>query len=305
MIIRKAQEKDKERVEKAWRSIFAHDDHGHSDFYFKYAYDPTQCFLLTDDHDEMISACQVHEKTLMFASKPLKVSFIVGLLTLPQYRKQGYMKKLLTEVLDIQEHKHHFTLIQAYDPSLYLKYGFEPIYDRVTYTLEAAQVPVISASGITYQVNPQDMLNLYKSFTKHFDGYIRRDLNDFKKLQSEMQAQDGKVIGFSSNGQLEAYACVLFENGKVIFDELVYLNANALLKCLNAMTSLNKSIEVKVSPKENLKKILGNAEIQSDVYTFVKINDLKLFNELFKANVHNAQEAFLLTEKPLWIRENQ
>lgn len=305
MIIRKAKAADKDRVEKAWRSIFAHDDNGHSDFYFKFAYDPFQCFLLTSDNDELISACQVHEKSLVFANKVLKVSFIVGLLTLPQHRRQGYMKKLLTEVLEIQEHKHHFTLIQAYDPSLYLKYGFEPIYERVTYTLEAAQVPVISSTGISYQISADAMLSLYKTFTKHFDGYVRREIEDFKKLQHEVQSQNGKIIGFIQNGKLEAYACVLFENGKVIFDEVVYLNANALLKCLNAMTSLNKVIEVKVSPKENLKKILGNAQSQTDVYTFVKINDLKLFNELFKANVHNAQEAFLLSEKPLWIRENQ
>ncbi len=305
MIIRKAQESDKERIEKAWRHIFADDDHGHSDFYFKFAYDPFQAFLLTTDQDELISCAQVHEKTLMFAGKALKVSFIVGLLTLPQYRRQGYMNKLLTEILEIQERKHHFTIIQAYDPTLYLKYGFEPIYDRVTYNIEPNQVPVISSVGISTQIQAEDMLKLYKQFTQHFDGYIRRDLVDFKKLQQEILAQGGKLVAYLQNGQLEAYGCVLFENGDVIFDEVVYLNANALLKCINAVTSLNKMIKIKVSPKENLKRILVNATSTSEVYTFVKLNDAKLFNELFKSNVTSAQEAFLLTQKPLWIRENQ
>lgn len=305
MIIRKATEKDKARVESAWRSIFSHDDNGHSDYYFKFAYDEDQSYLLTSDQDELISAAQVHTKTLVLAKKVIEVSFIVGILTLPAYRKQGYMKKLLTKILEIEERKHHFTFIQAYDPTLYLPYGFEPIYERSIYSLEPSQVPVLSPSGVNYKVEESDLLALYKKFIKHFDGTIRRDLEDFKRLSLEITAQGGKIIGFINNNVLEAYACILFENGKVIIDEVVYLNANALLKLLNSITSINKPIEIRVSPKENLKKILPLASVENDVYTFVRLNDAKLFNELYKVNVSTAKEAFLLAEKSLWIRENQ
>lgn len=305
MILRKARVEDKEMIEKAWKMIFSQDDHGHSNYYFKHEFSPHQCFILTNDEDELISSCQVHTKTIQLAQKFMDVSFIVGIFTMPKYRNHGYMKQMLNQVIDIEAHKHHFTFIQAYDPTLYLAYGFEPIYQRSVYSLEVNQVPVLSSSGLSYQLSFESMATLYKQFTSHFDGFVKRELDDFKRLQLEVSAQEGKIIGYFNQDRLEAYACVLFENNKVIFDELVYLNANALLKCLNAFTSLNQTMQLRVSPKENLRKLIPNAVIENEVNAFVRLNHPLLFNELFKVNISSAQEAFLLAQKPLWFRENQ
>jgi predicted acetyltransferase len=305
MIVRKAKLEDRQRIEKAYRDIFSHDDGGHSDFYFKEAFELHNCFILVDEHDELYSACQVHTKTLILASKPLRASMIVGLFTLEKHRHQGYMKELLTKVIDVLSHQELITLIQSYVPNIYQAYGFEAIYFRQHLTLNPKDIPVVSPSGTTTLVEAQDLLNLYKTFVSRFDGYHRRALADFEKLKHEVAAQNGKLIAYGSNQGLEAYACVFFEKDKVVIDELIYMNAQALMKVLNTVTSLNQVIELRISHKEQLLKLFPKAKSENIQYTYARLNSAKHFNELYHANVRSIQEAFSLAEKPLWFRENQ
>lgn len=305
MKFRRATLEDKTRIEENWRRIFAADDGGHSDFYFTHAYQANQSYLLCDDNDELISTCQVHTKTLVLNDKPLQVSLIVGVFTCEPYRKQGYMKILLNKVLDILEHRDLFTLIQAYNPDLYRSYGFEPIYHRQVFLLNPKMIPVVSPKGVNSMVSAQDLHALYERFTAHFTGYVKRSVKDFSLLQHEVASQKGQILGVYEDNHLEAYGVVFFEPKQIIVDEVVYTNAKSLVKLLNALSNLNLPIELRVSEKETLQKLFPHAQIKQEVYTFAKLNDAKLFNELYKSNVKTVTEAFFIAEKPLWIRENQ
>jgi len=304
-MIRIAREEEKQIIEKQWREIFAHDDHGHSDFYFKLAYQANQSYVLANDQDEIIACCQVHTHTLDFNGKPLQASFIVGVYTLPSERNKGYMKQLLTEVIDICSHKDLFTLIQAYLPNLYTPYGFEKVYQRQTLILQANQIPVMSPMGVSSHYSTDQLYEVYQKFTSHFTGYIHRSKLDFTHLQQEVSAQQGKILTYQKNGIVEAYACVFAHTDIVEVDELVYENATALLSILSALSNLQLPLHISVSIKEDLKKILPMASFEVQDYTSVRLNDVALFNELFKVHVKSAQEAFLLAKKPLWLRENQ
>ncbi len=305
MIVRKAKLEDRERIEKAYRTIFSHDDGGHSDFYFKEAFELNNCFILVDEQDELYSACQIHTKTLLLANKPLRASMIVGLFTLEKYRHQGHMKELLTKVIDVLSHQELISLIQSYVPNIYQAYGFEAIYFRQHLTLSPKDIPVLSPTGTTTLIEASDLLKLYKTFSSRFDGYHRRDLSDFEKLKHEVASQNGKLMAYVSNEGLEGYACIFFEKDKVLVDELVYLNAQAIMKILNTVTSLNLPIELRLSNKEKLLKLFPKAKSETVQYTYARLNSAKHFNELYHANVRSIQEAFSLAEKPLWFRENQ
>lgn len=305
MKFRKARLEDKDLIEKSWREIFAQDDGGHSDFYFQHAYQASQSYLWLSDEGELVSSCQVHTKTLMLNDKPLQVSMIVGLFTFPKYRKQGHMKAFLTQVLDILEHRDLITLIQAYDPNLYLPYGFEPIYHQKVFTLMPEQVPVMSPQGVSFQATAQELFDLYRHFTSHFTGYCRRELSEFTLLQHEIAAQGGRIISVKGESGIDAYATLLISQTEVIIEEMVYLNAHSVLKLLNAITSLNLPIQIHVSAKEDLLKIFPLAHVDTHEYTYARLNDATLFNELYKVNAKKASDAFLIAKKPLWIRENQ
>lgn len=305
MKIRLAREDERPLITRYWKEIFAHDDGGHSDFYFALSYQSKQSYCLVDDKDQIVSSCQVHTKTLDFNGKPLQVSFIVGVFTLPQHRGQGYMRILLEEVLDILSHRDLLTFIQGYDPELYTSFGFEKIYYRSNYTILPRQLPILSPQGVTTNLSAQEMLDLYQSFTSHFTGYAKRSLLDFQLLLQENHAMGGRVLAYHKQGKLEAYAFIYPHRDYLELDEVIYLNAMSLMTLLSSLSSANLPLKLSVSSKEDLTKILPGIRVETFPYTNVRLNDVALFNELYKVRVVNVQEAFTFARKPLWFRENQ
>jgi predicted acetyltransferase len=303
--LRRAKEEDKSLIYRWWKGIFAEDDGGHTDYYFDQLYQTKQSYLLVDEQNELISSCQVHTKTLDFNGKPLQVSFIVGVFTLPKYRGQGYMKELLTKVLEILEYRDLLTFIQGYNPNLYVPFGFEKIYIRNHYWLDTLSLPTLSPMGITYSCSALELKDLYKQFTKHFTGYVIRSTEDFNQLLLELNALGGKLIAYQENERLLAYAFVYAFSNHIEIEEMVYLNSKAMMAILGSLKSTNLPIRLSVSQKEDLSRIFPYATLEQKEYTNVRLNDARLMNELYKLNIKSAEALFMASEKPIWFRENQ
>ena len=303
--LRRAKDEDKALVYRWWKGIFAEDDGGHTDYYFDQLYKLNQSYLLVDEQDELISSCQVHIKTLDFNGKPLQVSFIVGIFTLPKYRGQGYMKEMLNKVIDICEHRDLLTFIQGYNPDLYVPFGFEKIYRRNHYWLDILSLPTMSPMGVTYSCSALELRDLYRQYTKHFTGYAIRNTEDFNQLLLELNALGGKLIAYQDNGKLLAYAFVYAYSNHIEIEEMVYLNSKAMMSILASLKSLNLPIRLSVSEKEDLSRIFPYANCEQSEYTNVRVNDARLLNELFKLNIKSSEAFFMAAEKPLWFRENQ
>ena len=303
--LRRAKDEEKALIYRWWKGIFAEDDGGHSDYYFEHYYQSKQSYVLVDEKDELISSCQVHTKSLMFNQKPLQVSLIVGVFTLPKYRKQGYMKELLDKVIDILAYRDTLTLIQAYVPHLYEPYGFKQIYVRNIFWLDVLSLPTVSPLGITYNVSALELRDLYRQFTQHFTGYCVRNEQDFNLLLGELTAMSGKLVAYQEDGKLLAYAFVYPHGDHLEIDEMVYLNSKALVAILGSLKSTNLPIRLAVSEKEDLRRLFPHADLERQAYTSVRANELRLLNDLYKLSVKDVEGLFMAAEKPLWIQENQ
>ena len=303
--LRRAKEEDKALIYRWWKGIFAEDDGGHTDYYFDQLYKTHQSYLLVDDHDELISSCQVHTRTLEFNGKPIQVSFLVGIFTLPKYRGLGYMKEMLNKLIDILEHRDLLTFIQGYNPDLYIPFGFEKIYCRNHYWLDVLSLPTMSPMGVTYSCSPLELRDLYRQYTKHFTGYVIRSTEDFSQLLMELNALGGKLIAYQDNGKLLAYAFVYAYSNHIEIEEMVYLNSKAMMSILASLKSLNLPIRLSVSEKEDLSRIFPYATFEQSEYTNVRVNDVRLLNDLYKLNIKTSEAFFMSAEKPLWFRENQ
>jgi len=303
--LRRAKDEDKALVYRWWKGIFADDDGGHTDYYFEHLYQTKQSYLLVDENNELISSCQVLTRILDFNSRPLQISFIVGVFTLPKYRGQGYMKELITKVLDILEYRDLLTIIQGYNPDLYVPFGFEKIYIRNHYWLDTLSLPTLSPMGVTYSCSAIELRDLYREFTRHFTGYVIRSTEDFNQILLELSALGGKLIAYQDNGKLLAYALVYAYSDHIEIEEMVYLNSKAMTSILASLKSTNLPIRLSVSEKEDLSRIFPYATLEKSEYTNVRLNDARLMNELFKLNIKTAEAFFMASEKPLWFRENQ
>ena len=113
-MITKATKEQATEVKNLWKVCFPQEDEGYIDYYFKNLFVPENCFVYVED-GHVVSAIIRAPHAMMFNDKVLRTSMILGVGTLPEYRKRGYMKRLMEIVLDACEHTELITLIQAYD----------------------------------------------------------------------------------------------------------------------------------------------------------------------------------------------
>ena len=305
MTLRLAHPEEKRVIYQWWKEIFAFDDGGHIDYYFEKYIPTTQIYVLADDQDQLLSALNVHTKTLSINGDRFQTSFIVGIFTPPKVRHQGHMHRLLDAVLEHRSHTDLFTLIQAYEPGIYSSFGFVDLYARRHFILDAKHVPVLSSQGVTYDADPLSMVEVYHRFTAHFNGYAVRSVEDMRALIGEVKAQQGKIISVSRGSTLSAYAFIFPHATHIEIDEIVYTDAKALLQIISTLLASVPKVLLKVSQAEDLTKLFPKAPMERVPYTALRINNLQLFNAHFNVSAPNAASAMVALKRPLWFRENQ
>lgn len=302
-MITKASGLDKQEVYQMWKTIFADDDNGYTDFYFKTYYRNEDTFVKKIG-EEVVGCCSKHPHTIMLHDRLLRCSMIVGMAVKPTYRKRGIMHEMMKSIMDEIDHQELITMIQAYQPSLYEPFGFEKVYSRRYWTIHRQEVKKVKPE-ISTLMFPKDCLKLYAEFVSRFNGFVVRDIAYFDSMLKEIEAENGKMIAYYNDRKIEGYATLYLENGKVVLRECLYLTSTALLHMVNYALGLRPEILLHASSAENLSKLFPYSSYEEVGYTMVRLNNKELFNRLYNCNVNNAKEAMNLIDKPLYMHENR
>ena len=298
-----ANEEQTTEIRQLWKTCFPQEDPRYIEFYFKQLYHPENCFIKTVK-GKVVSAVLRNPHAVMFNGRVLQASMLVGMATLPEYRKKGYMHELMDVVLDACEHSELITMVQTEQPALYEQFGFRTIYTRSDYTVERKDVKRITNFGCAYEPTPIDLLKVYSAFIRRFNGFYARDLEYFVKYKREIIAEGGKIVAYyNGKDQIRGYAVMIPQGDELRVEEIIYLDAMALIKLCNAALQEKKVIHLLVSQAEDLSKVFPNAKCKNFASTMVRLNDAELFSKLFNRNVTTVEEAFAISQKPLNLNE--
>ncbi len=302
MIIR-ANTKVKNAIHTMWKNIFAHDDGGYTDYYFKEYYQNSDTFV-KQINDEVVGCACKHPHSVVINGRMLRCSMIVGIAVKEEHRGKGYMNELMEAMLDEADHQELITMIQAYNPELYKKYGFEEVYRQRIWDIKKENIKKITPK-VTQSCNAEDFLALYGKFVSRFSGYVIRDLEYYQKYFNEIKAQNGRILAHYNNEELEGYI-VVFENDNALeIKECIYLTSNALLHLMNSLVYKNKNILLYTSDSENMEIVFPNSTFEIKPYTLVRLNNKELFNRLYNCEINTAQEAMSIVDKPLFMNESR
>ena len=84
---------------------------------------------------------------------------------------------------------------------------------------------------------------------------------------------------------------------------MVYLDANSLIKLMNAAAKENPNLILEVSEAEDLSVAFPKAKKAIYDSTMVRLNHPILFSKLYGHKVETVQEAFGLDDRPLNLNE--
>ncbi|MFV0382015.1 MAG: GNAT family N-acetyltransferase [Breznakia sp.] len=277
-------------------------EEGFLKFYFAHLYEQGTG-LIIKENERIISSLQLHEHVVAFHHKQLLCSYISGVSTHPDFRKQGHMNELLHSALDMSETNYLLTFIEAYNPKLYKKYGFEVVSYRKKYSVSQKEIKIKNTSGVQEEVDVADLVALYKDFSTRFDCYYKRDIVYYQDYMDSIEMNKGVLIGYYEESQLRGY-CVYYESEeRVEVSEIIYLDAKVMLKLLRYAIGYMPFISFEVSINERVEKIFKMSIPRKHTCVMARINNYTLFNKLYSCKVKTVEEAFALLQKPTLMNE--
>lgn len=302
-MIVKANTEQTAEIRQLWTVCFPEEDPRYIDFYFKNIYDPANCYVNLVD-GKIVSALMRNPHAVMFNGRVLQASMIIGVATLPKYRKHGYMKELMDVVMDACEHSELITMIQSEKPEIYEQFGFRTIYKRTDYTIERKDVKRITNFGCAYEPTPIDLLKVYSAFIRRFNGFYPRDLDYFKRYKKEITAVGGKIVAYyDGKDQIRGYAVMIPQGNELRVEEIIYLDSMSLIKLCNAALQERRVVHLLVSEAENISLVFPEAHKKTYGSTMCRLNDASLFMRVFNRRVATVEDAFGISRRPLNLNE--
>lgn len=290
-MIRKAVEADKQSVYRIWKEMFAHDDNGYTDFYFKHKYETKNTWVI-EENSRIIATMQINPHVIVMGGKKIQTSLILGVATIPSEQKKGHMRAMMEEALNRAESREMITLIQAYNPAIYKQFGFAMQYMRQSITYQSSQIPRYANLKISEFFDTKQLVEVYEMFTSRFDGYFVRDEQYYQKYVMEIASEGGKIAVYrNQDNVIEGY--MVYHNAPELCEirELIYLNSWALLGLLGYAAKMRPSLDVHVSGSEQIQKLIPGGKTKSIPFMMARINDIPLFNMCYNTAIHNVDEA--------------
>ncbi|MBQ9327262.1 MAG: GNAT family N-acetyltransferase [Solobacterium sp.] len=302
-MIEHADERMTSGIKENWRKCFTLDDPRFTDYFFRYEYDPSYFYVDMEDNTVAGSICRIPH-AVMFNGRVLQASMLSHACTMPDYRNEGRLRKLIETTVDVCEHSELITLVGASYAETYRPFGFEPVYYRSSYELIRDETNRINPYGCSYEPHPLDMLKVYSAFIRRFNGFYARDLAYFVNLKRQIGSRGGKIIAyFDETNKIRGYATVLIEGKEARIEECIYLDSNALMKLISAAMQERAIVSLHVSSAENLTRLFPEAERRDYPSVLARLNDAKLFSKLFNTEVRTIQEAYGISTRPLSLNE--
>ncbi len=302
-MIKRAELENIDEIKELWKICFPDVDASYREFFFKYILKPEDCFIKVLE-GKIVATLVRNKHDLMFNSRVLQASMVMGVCVHPDYRNRGYMHEMMDIIVDACEHSELVTLIQSEKPEGYEPFGFQMIYHRTQFQIERKDVKRITNFGCAYDPSPIDLLKVYSAFIKRFNGFYTRDLDYFVNFKKEVKAVGGKIVAYyNGKDQIQGYATMVPEGNQLKVQELIYLDSMSLMKLCNAALQEKKIVNLYVSEAEDLSKVFPYAKKKVFDSTMVRLNDPKLFSKVFRTKVDTVQEAFQLSRKPLNLNE--
>lgn len=202
--------KEMKDVYELWRECFF-DTEEYTDFYFRYKVPVNEISTIYDNHD-LISMLHLNPYRLHVKQREVKSKYIVGVATKKEYRKKGYMKRILTKALnDMWKEKLEFAYLMPAAEKIYYPYSFRYVYaqnrakmiidtnDTIEEKIDAYKdmeiLTTIHLDQSNQEKSYQELVDLSNIlFQQHFDCYTIRDKSYYEELHHEMISTKGNIV---------------------------------------------------------------------------------------------------------------
>jgi len=206
-MIRFAQESDNNAVRTLWEKCFP-EEGGFNAYFFSHVYQSDYTLLKTTDDGVLLAMLQALPYRITDGIRESEVTYLYGVCTNPEYRRQGHISELLeySFALDKQAGRVASVLIpqERWLFDFYKLFGYEPLF--LVSQKEITPDRNIKPS-IPYRLAIEDIPQMQRLYSQLAPPcHILRDAAIWRQQLALFDILGSGVYGWFTNGNLSAYA---------------------------------------------------------------------------------------------------
>lgn len=208
-----------------WKECFGDSDQ-YMEYYFTEKLRDNTIYMLEED-GQVVSMLHLNPYEMMVEGVKQTANYIVGVATLEEYRKRGYMGQLLRAAMkDMYDDGQLFTYLMPAAYAIYAPYDFRYVYEQRRFAmkiekeesgeLEAAQLTTpLFHSWVKLSKEEKEKAVVYANqlLEARFDVYPYRTVSYYDRLAVEMAAADGDLVVAISKDEIVGVLCYMSEEG--------------------------------------------------------------------------------------------
>lgn len=212
-----------------WGYAFEKDEPFYS-WYFKDVFKAKNCMGIFFD-GQLASCLQIPSYNIYINGSYYESSYVVGVITSPEYRNQGVMKSLIQKTLEeIRSRNHYISILMPFDTFFYRPYGWELCYSQLNYEVPIGVLKDYGSRQGTFKkvgwgTDIPALDKIYREYLKFHNGYIIRSKENWKVLLQDLYHYGGfTTMVLDANNEPVGYLQYLLQGDKLMVKEMAYRN---------------------------------------------------------------------------------
>lgn len=185
------------------------------------------CF---DGHN-LVSQIAVYPLSMNIYGSTYDIGFVTSVCTYPEYSGQGIMKQLMLQSMShMHERRQSFAMLFPYSISLYRRFGYEIISNKISYTVKDTQIPTkAKAPGYVRRVDWQskDFMQLHTAFAAATHGCLYRNSLAWEEYWRWDEDDTTVAVYYTTEGIPSGYMVYLIKEDVMHIKEMIYLDHEA------------------------------------------------------------------------------
>lgn len=235
--------------------------------------------------DELAAKLHLLPLEVYLGEMKLKMGGIAGVATYPEYRRSGYVKEMLTYLLEtMKKEGYSVSMLHPFSVPFYRKYGWELFSSKLKASLKSEDLIMKKQTAgkirrYKKETHSTEIEEMYAQFAKQFSGMLVRETSWWQEsVYDELTA----AVYYNEAGEPKGYMLYEVKNSKMKIEEFIPLNPearNGLWNFICQHDSMIKELEIITYENDPLLFSLNEPRIKAEItpYFMVRIIDAESF----------------------------
>ncbi len=221
MILRRMETKDMPQAEAMWRDVFE-ETPAFAAYYFARRFCPEHAFGAFEG-DRLVAMAHGRPTEIRAEGNVHSALLVAGVCTLPEYRRQGLMHKLMTLLIDhAKDSGFSCCYLHPVTETLYAKLGFRNGTDALI--VRSDETRTHEPFDLSERFDTADLLSVYRAVQRTHDGLQMRDEKELVTVFCDYETDHAKtLIAYREN---EPMGYIFYADAGTVF-ELFALSPSA------------------------------------------------------------------------------